>query len=245
MPRDYAIGFVTMSCAELEQAEKSNVKAEKKTNIRRRRTELDLGQSIKELRKARGLSLTDLVDATGVSHSTISRIENDKISPSWEIVVNLCKALNVEIGELLSTTDKELPAPDHNDVLVIRRDEAAVATFRGHTYELHSDANPHRNFHVTVVRHNYFSLEEAGGLQSHSGEEFTYVLDGSLEVHVEGRDPVELGPGDSIRFPSTIPHAYVSLSKTGVKTLEVTHGSSGEHLQFVPAKTGGKKKRKK
>jgi quercetin dioxygenase-like cupin family protein len=60
------------------------------------------------------------------------------------------------------------------------------------------------------------TLQEAGGLIAHEGEEFAYVLSGSIEVHTEDYRPTRLGAGDCIYMDSTSGHVYVNVGEEAV-----------------------------
>ena len=65
------------------------------------------------------------------------------------------------------------------------------------------------------------SLEEAGGLRAHEGEEFLYVLAGRVVVQIELYAPTSLGKGDSMYFDSNMAHAYVATGDDSVEILVV------------------------
>jgi quercetin dioxygenase-like cupin family protein len=77
--------------------------------------------------------------------------------------------------------------------------------FLGYWHQL-----PHRTLHafVTVVR--AVPLEKYGPWDSHDSEDFLHVLEGTIVVHMEGREPIELKPGDSLQMDGRIKHALVS-----------------------------------
>jgi mannose-6-phosphate isomerase-like protein (cupin superfamily) len=63
------------------------------------------------------------------------------------------------------------------------------------------------------------TLAETNGLLKHDGEEFTYVLEGTLELYTEFYEPLVLSVGGSVYFDSTMGHAYVSIGDTPLKML--------------------------
>ena len=83
---------------------------------------------------------------------------------------------------------------------------------------LHDDLPGQRNifWQVQVKSH---SLEQFGPLHSHPGEEFLYVLSGSMELLLEGEAPILLKAGDSAQFDSAIGHAYISRSRADARIL--------------------------
>src|SRR5262249_51515248 len=63
------------------------------------------------------------------------------------------------------------------------------------------------------------TLQETNGLLKHEGEEFTFVLEGRMELHTEFYEPLILDVGGSVYFDSTMGHAYVSVGKVPLKIL--------------------------
>ena len=188
------------------------------------RERLELGPALRAARREKSFSLKELEAISGVTHSTISRIENGKISATWDTVVALCGALDIRVDQLVATEEDRLSAPKDRVVLV-RADEVAEISYGGTRYQLHYGLNMDSGFSPIVMTISNRSLEESGGLQSHAGQEFSYVLEGLLRVHMQGFDPVDLRKGESIQFSSEIPHAYVCVSDGPAKTLTVLAGS--------------------
>src|ERR1700741_658681 len=65
-----------------------------------------VGQALRERRGHHGWTLADVAERTGISKSTLSKIENDLISPSYQSILQLCAGLGIEIGDLMSGADK-------------------------------------------------------------------------------------------------------------------------------------------
>jgi mannose-6-phosphate isomerase-like protein (cupin superfamily) len=72
------------------------------------------------------------------------------------------------------------------------------------------------------------TLAESNGLLKHEGEEFSYVLEGRLELHTEFYAPLVLDPGGSVYFDSTMGHAYLSVGSAPLKILCVC--TTPEHV---------------
>ena len=71
---------------------------------------------------------------------------------------------------------------------------------------------------------------EVGGLMAHRGEEFCYVLSGTLVLHIEGQPPRIMKSGASALFDSAVPHAYLSGGNAGAKILIVSVRAYGSHV---------------
>ena len=75
--------------------------------------------------------------------------------------------------------------------------------------------------HPFVNWTKHTTLSTAGGLHSHEGEEYIYVLEGTLMFHSGAFLPLEVCPGDSFYFDASMPQAYVAKFDSGVRFLSV------------------------
>jgi transcriptional regulator with XRE-family HTH domain len=156
-----------------------------------------LGQRLRARRKARGMTLQQVADATGLTAGFVSLIERDLATPSIASVSGIAGVLGATMGEFLDTP----PAPSALTRAEARQ-EYAIAQ-GGLSYERLSNA-----FAGSVLRS--VVIHEPPGHRSepvsHAGEELIYVLSGQLTVELEGEVTV-LRPGDSIHFSSIRVHA--------------------------------------
>ena len=179
--------------------------------------EPNLGDCLRRLRFDRKLSLTNVSALTGISKSTLSRVESDQLSLTYDKLLQLCRGLQIDLAGLLD--------PNHGNSRELGR---RIFTPPGHG----------RSVSVNLQAYNYLCTELAGkkmtpmtgiirsrtlaetnGLLKHEGEEFTYVLEGTLELHTEFYEPLALSVGASVYFDSTMGHAYVSVGDTPGKIL--------------------------
>ncbi len=183
---------------------------------------VQVGAKVKELREERGWELSELAEATGLSVSVVSQIENYMISPPLGTLIKVAKAFEVPVGTFFGS-------PGGDAFQIVRREERRpVSRFAskegvnyGYGYEsLAADARG-RHMEPFIV-----TLEEsqAGdpGLSSHDGEEFLYVLDGEVEVTI-GKHSDRLEPGDSIYYNARLPHRVSGLGRGGARILAVIY----------------------
>jgi quercetin dioxygenase-like cupin family protein/DNA-binding Xre family transcriptional regulator len=162
-----------------------------------------VGPRLRHARLVHGLRLGDLAKLAGCSESMVSKIENDRATPSLTSLHRLCKALDISVSDLLSSDQSnpwgimhphERPVIGHADAAASEgmRAEVLVPFTRGRLLE---------GFIVII--------EPGGGsgpLQ-HQGEEVGYVIEGQLELTIDGKLH-RLEPGDSFYFPSSLLHSY-------------------------------------
>jgi transcriptional regulator with XRE-family HTH domain len=176
------------------------------------------GERLRAFRKARGWSLEHSADLVGVPASTLSRIENRKMSPTLDLIFKIVRAMNLHPYDVLG---RDALGGAAAGVSVTRKGAGEYTELPNILY-----APLHPGVSRGMVRPVLVSLfartvEEYGGLTAHSGEEFLYVLQGTVAVHFAGLPTETLNEGDSIFFDSHIPHAYVSGGNSQSKILIV------------------------
>ena len=175
-----------------------------------------LAASLREARKARGLSLDAVAKLSGVSRSMVSQIERGESSPTVATLWNLTQALQVDFAGLLEGK----PEPG---ILVIRAASAPVILGRGKAVSIRilSPAE-------AVGEHEVYDLafEPGAALVSdpHSPgcREHLTVVEGALSVQ-SGEDSEDLGPGDTARYAADRPHAIRAGAKA--RAILIVQGS--------------------
>ncbi|MES2057158.1 MAG: XRE family transcriptional regulator [Pseudomonadota bacterium] len=164
---------------------------------------------VRALRIERGLTLADIEKATGFSVSLLSKLENGKISLTYDKLAALAMALRIDIAELLATDD------DGGRSGWGRR----ILTRGGEGREVATGAYLYRYLGVDLLDKRFTpiwgeivarSVEECGGFSTHNSDEFIYVLNGVLELHTDTYAPSILRAGDSLYFDGRMAHAYVA-----------------------------------
>lgn len=174
-----------------------------------------VGTKVRHTRLLKSMTLKRLADAAGCSESLLSKIENGRANPSLEMIRRVAGALGVTVGGLF--------AQEHDDEhIVVRagkrpimetdqvhrgkglRLEPLIANVGGHLLECH-------------INHIEPGARSDGNLQ-HDGEEFGYVLDGSIELTVGGRRFL-VKKGDSFCFRSERPHSWRNEGKSIARVL--------------------------
>lgn len=174
---------------------------------RRASSELELGERVRQTRLARGWTLKDLASRTGLAISTISKMERGEISLTYDRFMRLAQGLGMDVGELF---DADAEGFTRGSVTFTRKGSAP--RHQSVTYDYDMLAADLSGKHMVpmlgrIKAHSFGAFED---FISHPGEEFFYVLEGQVSVHIKGREPVLLGAGDSVYFDSGLGHAYVS-----------------------------------
>lgn len=171
-----------------------------------------IGDHLREVRQARGLSLRALAERLGVSPSLISQVETGRARPSVRTLYAMANELGISLDELMfpdappdtgngSGREIDLPA----DPVQRAGNRKIIRLASGVVWERLTTAS------IPNVDFLYVTYEVGGAsspateFQRHPGQEWGYVLSGSLGVTI-AFDEVVLGPGDAIAFDSTAPH---------------------------------------
>ena len=171
----------------------------------------DLGKRLKTLRQSKGLSLNELAHQTGISRSALYKVENSGMSLTYQKLLRVSEGLGVDIAQLFRmgvepgaesppAAFREVGHPGEGDL---------VNTPNYDHYYLCNDI-VQKSLIPMMGRVKRRSIKEFGEMSSHPGEEFTFVVEGSIEVHTQLYRPVVLRQGDYIYLSSTMPHAYIN-----------------------------------
>lgn len=178
-----------------------------------------LGLRLKQLRKAREWTQGDLGKRSGVATSTISKVENNQLSPTFETLLKLAEGMDVDIAELL-TSDGDRTAKTR--CVVTNRGQGEIHDTPHYTYELLCAQLTNKRMHPLLARLKAHSITEFGPLFSHPGEELFYVLSGCVELHTEHYRAVRLKEGDCAYLDSTMGHGCISAGEEDAMILWVS-----------------------
>ncbi len=178
-----------------------------------------LGERIRHRRRSLGLSLTQIAEGTGTSIGLLSQIERGLSSPSVRVLSSLADMLNLSLSDFF--VEEKAPPPRQEDQVVTRANSRKKLDFwrTGISKELVTPQGNHRGTDMFIV------LIDPGGttgaqLYSHEGEDAGFVLEGELELFVDG-ESYRLRPGDGFRFKSTSPHSFRNPGRVPTRVLWV------------------------
>lgn len=159
-----------------------------------------MGQTIRQLRLDRQLTLEQAAERAGCTPGFLSQVERNQAVPSISMLYAIAKALGVEVTHFFPrmTTDAQ----------VVRADERETFRFEGSfiAYSRLSASSSNRKLECMLVQVDPVDGSlPADESRSHPGEEFAYVLEGTLQFWI-GDQVYDLNPGDSVHFRSTVKH---------------------------------------
>jgi transcriptional regulator with XRE-family HTH domain len=180
-----------------------------------------VGPRLRALRRRRRMTLADLSAATGISESTLSRLESGRRRPNLELLLPLARAHGVPLDELVG-------APQTGDPRVHIR----PIHHRGRTFVPLSRRAGGLHAYKQIIPGS--DRDADPDLSTHEGYEWLYVLDGELRL-VLGEQEIVMRPGEAAEFDTHIPHWMGSAGRNPVELL-VLFGVQGEraHLRVRP-----------
>ncbi|MEO8242147.1 MAG: helix-turn-helix domain-containing protein [bacterium] len=180
---------------------------------------LDLGQRVRELRKAKGWTLDQAAQQAGLARSTLSKIENGQMSPTYEAVKKLAEGLKITVPQLFTPAGR---AQVSGRMAVTKSGSGQGHVTATYEHELLAGGLSRKlmlPYRATIRARD---MAEFDGWVRHEGEEFLYVLTGVIRLYTEFYEPVELRRGDSAYYDATMGHNVVSLSEEAATILWVT-----------------------
>lgn len=169
-----------------------------------------LGALLRGFRDRAGWTLKEMSAHSGIPVSTLSKVEHDRLTLTYDKLQQLSQRLGLRMSELFAETDDAVPQP-----VTARRSLGTMATsVRVETpnydyYYLCTELRKKRMIPV-VTKIRAKSSEQFGALVEHAGEEYVFVLKGRIVVTTEFYDPVTLDEGESIYLDSSMGHAYLA-----------------------------------
>ena len=174
----------------------------------------DLGRRLRQLRTSRGLSLAEVAEATSISPSFLSIVENGQSDITVSRLMRLVHWYGVSIADLLQD-------PDRSPVRIVRATERRSLELSDERIRILM-LTPDGQHSMMPVMNVY---GEGGGMTEaakHDGEEFVHVLEGTIELTIGNGDPVVLEAGDSAYYRADVLHSFRNAGKGEASFIGVT-----------------------
>ena len=149
-----------------------------------------LGSLLRSLRSRNGWTLKEMSQRTTIPVSTLSKVEHDRLTLTYDKLVQLSQRLNIRISELFAD-----PADVVEPAVTARRSigrtvDAIRVNTKNYDYHYLCPELRKKRMIPILTRIRAKSAQEFGELVRHSGEEYVYVLEGGIKVLTEFYDPV-------------------------------------------------------
>lgn len=178
-----------------------------------------IGAQLKAIRTKNKLTLEEASKRTGLARSTLSKIENEQISPTFTVMQKLAAGLEIELPQLF-TKPQAIRATGRKDITLKGQGRSHLTSTYEH--ELLSTQLSNKKMMPYKSRVHARSFEDFGEWVRHQGEEYLLVLEGEIQLLTEFYEPANLKAGDSVYYDATMGHLVVSVSKEDALILWVT-----------------------
>ena len=180
---------------------------------------ISIGAQLKSIRMRNKLTLREAANLTNLAPSTLSKIENEQISPTFAVMQKLATGLNIELPQLF-TKPAMTQAVGRRDITL--KDQGNYHLTSTYEHELLSTQFSRKKMMPYKCRVHARSFDDFGEWVRHSGEEYMLVLEGEVQLVTEFYEPVNLVKGDSVYYDAMMGHLVISVSENDAQILWVT-----------------------
>ncbi len=194
-------------------------------------SKVEMGAKIRAARKAQKMTLVELSGRSGVSLSSLSKAERGLVALSYEKFLAVSQSLAMDLTDLFSfSAPRQAPA-----VVVNRANEAVIYRAHRYLYGMLATEWAYKKMTPMFGRVEPGVPVDAADFSKHAGEEFIFVLEGSLTMEFEDGSARTLNKHDSIYFDSALGHHYICASPDPVEILVVCVNEGADSAGPAPA----------
>ena len=169
-----------------------------------------LGELLRNLRSREGWTLKQMSEKSGIPVSTLSKVEHDRLTLTYDKLLQVSQRLGLRMSELFAeSADGPTAAVTARRSIGKIESAVRVETPNYDYYYLCTKLRRKRMIPV-ITKIRAKTSQEFGDLVRHAGEEFIYVIAGKIVVNTEFYDPIILSAGQSIYLDSSMGHAYLA-----------------------------------
>jgi transcriptional regulator with XRE-family HTH domain len=184
-------------------------------------TTSQIGERIKNLRRKRSWTLQYLCQRSGVSVSTLSKLENGQVATSFDTLLKVAHGLETSFDAILSGPASR----GEGRLTVTRQGDAVNFSTSMYEYAVHSGKLRQKHMIPLLMEIKARHFNEITVWSSHEGEEFVYVVKGKISLYTEYYEPLFLSAGDSAYIDSKMRHAFLNRTRSSSQILSVCLGS--------------------
>lgn len=188
---------------------------------------IQISNKIKEKRKGKGITIQELADKAEVSKGLISQIENNRTVPSLLVLINIIRALNLDMNEFFNEIGQEQQSSK-----VIIKQEASYQVFekeaaKGFLYKRVLTRSV-KNYPVDIVILELKKGARRAQMVKTDAYEYKYIIQGKVEYQVENEKYI-LNTGDSLFFDGRLGHKAANIGEEDAKILVVYFFLEGDN----------------
>ena len=167
-----------------------------------------IGSLLRALRARNDWTLKEMSERCGIPLSTLSKVEHDRLTLTYDKLQQLAQRLDMRMSELFAEQDASADPPVTARRSIGRMEDAVRVNTPNYDYYYMCPELRRKRMIPVLTRVRAKNLDEFGALVNHSGEEYVHVLEGAIEVHTQFYDPVVLKAGEGVYIDSNMGHAY-------------------------------------
>ncbi|MDY0271800.1 MAG: XRE family transcriptional regulator [Advenella sp.] len=189
------------------------------------REETPLMQRLRAVRQQNNWTLEQAGKACGIAASTLSKIENGLMSPTYDVLQKLATGLNLDVSELFTSARDAMGA---GRCVVDRAGQGKPHQTPHYNHQLLCTQLSNKKimpFYTNITARKFSDFPD---WSRHDGEEFVYVLSGEIELYTEYYAPARLGPGDCFYIDSRMGHRCTSVSEENAVVIWITTQKNSE-----------------
>ena len=198
-----------------------------------------IGSLLRSLRARHGWTLKQMSERCGIPLSTLSKVEHDRLSLTYDKLQQLSQRLNIRMSELFAEQDEASEPAVTARRSIGRIDDAIRVNTPNYDYYYLCPELRRKRMIPVLTRVRAKSIAEFGELVRHPGEEYVHVLEGKVEVHTEFYDTIVLNAGEAVYIDSSMGHAYVAAPGCDEAVLLGVCSSADEQLMDALLKLHG------
>ena len=186
---------------------------------------IQISNRIKERRREQNITVQELASQANVSKGLISQIENSRTIPSLIVLIDIIKALNIDLNEFF----KDIRNRSNLSPILVKRKEDYEHFEKEHANGFHYQRVFTKFIDHSTVDIVILNLEpnSTRPLVETDAFEYKYIITGQIEYQING-EKINLGPGDSLLFDGRIPHTPVNLGTETASMLVIYFFEEGK-----------------
>jgi mannose-6-phosphate isomerase-like protein (cupin superfamily) len=173
--------------------------------------------------------------------STLSKVENDKLSLSYDKLARLSEGMEVDISQFFGTAAEPAGLVQEHPTgrrSITRHGDGKIIETENYRHIYAASDLKNKRFIPVLADIHARSLAEFGELIRHAGEEYVFVVEGEVEFHSSLYTPTRLTKGDGMYFDSGMPHAYLAVGDGPCRILSICSGAESRASRDASTEPG-------
>ena len=190
-----------------------------------------LGNIVRHIRTSNGWTLAEMSQHVAIPLSTLAKVEKGHLTLTYDKLVDLSDKLGMSLSDFLNASPAGAQPKGMARRSVGQTADSLTVETKNYDYRYLCTELRGKIMIPLISRVRSKTMQEFGELLRHPGEEFTYVIEGAIEVHSEFYDPITLRAGEYIYLDSEMGHGYLVAGGFEEATVLAVCASAAANLQ--------------